>query len=89
MGTLAETGSGHGGSPPIEYDDFYGGGGGGDPEDRGASRRNSLTGIVVVMCASVMTFSAFVSAVVVRRGLGEGWRASFLCPTCFGGIPAF
>jgi len=74
MSTLAETGSGHGGPPPTEWDDFHGGGGG-DPEDRGASRRNSLTGIVVLMCASVMTFSAFVSAVIVRRGLGTGWRS--------------
>lgn len=69
----AETGSGHGGPPPTEFDDFHGGGGG-DPEDRGASRRNSLTGIVVLMCASVMTFSAFLSAVIVRRGLGTDWR---------------
>src|SRR5579862_272078 len=72
MGTLIETGSGQGGPPPTEYDDFHGGGG--DPEDRGASRRNSLTGIVVLMCASVMTFSAFLSAVIVRRGLGSDWR---------------
>jgi cytochrome c oxidase subunit 3 len=73
MGTLTETGSGQGGPPPTEWDDFHGGGGG-DPEDRGASRRNSLTGIVVLMCASAMTFSAFVSAVIVRRGLGTDWR---------------
>jgi cytochrome c oxidase subunit 3 len=73
MGLLAETGSGQGGPPPTEFDDFHGGGGG-DPEDRGASRRNSLTGIVVLMCASVMTFSAFLSAVIVRRGLGTDWR---------------
>jgi cytochrome c oxidase subunit 3 len=26
------------------------------------------------MCASVMTFSAFLSAVIVRRGLGTDWR---------------
>jgi cytochrome c oxidase subunit III len=72
MGTLAETGSGQGGPPPTEFDDFHGGGG--DPEDRGASRRNSLTGIVVLMCASVMTFCSLVSAVIVRRGLGTDWR---------------
>jgi cytochrome c oxidase subunit 3 len=78
---LAETGSGQGGPPPTEYDDFHGGGGG-DPEDRGASRRNSLTGIVVLMCASVMTFSAFLSAVIVRRGLGTDWRHLPL-PTIF------
>lgn len=74
MGTLAQTGSGHGGPPPTEFDEFHGGGSGGDPEGWGASRRSSLTGIVVLMCASVMTFCAFISAVIVRRGLGEGWR---------------
>ena len=81
MGMLAETGSGQGGPPPTEFDDFHGGGGG-DPEDRGASRRNSLTGIVVLMCASVMTFSAFLSAVIIRRGLGTDWRHVPL-PTIF------
>ena len=81
MGTLTETGSGQGGPPPKEFDDYHGGGGG-DPEDRGASRRNSLTGIVVLMCASVMTFSAFLSAVIVRRGLGNDWRHVPL-PTIF------
>src|ERR1700756_3691170 len=81
MGLLAETGSGQGGPPPTEFDDFHGGGG--DPEDRGASRRNSLTGIVVLMCASVMTFSAFLSAVIVRRGLGTDWRHLPLPPVFF------
>lgn len=73
-GTLAETGSGQGGPPPVEFDEFGGGGGGDNPEDRGQSRRNSLTGIVVLMCASVMTFCSFLSAIVVRRGLGTDWR---------------
>src|SRR5579862_5325303 len=73
MGMLAETGSGQGGPPPTEWGDFHGGGGG-DPEDRGASRRTPLTGLAVLMCASAMTFSAFVSAVIVRRGLGTDWR---------------
>lgn len=72
MGTFAEIGSGQGGPPPTEFDDFHGGGG--DPEDRGASRRNSLTGIIVLMCASIMTFASFLSAVIVRRGLGMDWR---------------
>jgi cytochrome c oxidase subunit 3 len=80
MGMQAETGSGQGGPPPTEFDDFHGGGGG-DPEDRGASRRNSLTGIVVLMCASVMTFSAFLSAVIVSRGW-QNWRHVPL-PTIF------
>jgi cytochrome c oxidase subunit 3 len=71
--TITETGSNQGGPPPNEFDDFNGGGGD-NHDDRGASRRNSLTGLIVLMCASVMTFSAFISAVVVRRGLGTDWR---------------
>lgn len=73
-GMLTETGSGQGGPPPTEFDDFGGGGSGDNPEERGSSRRNSLTGLAVLMCASVMTFCSFLSAVVVRRGLGQDWR---------------
>lgn len=36
---------------------------------RGSARSAAVIGIVVLMCASVMTFSALVSAMVVRRGL--------------------
>lgn len=42
---------------------------------RGSARSAAVIGIVVVMCASVMTFSALVSAMVVRRGLnGSDWH---------------
>src|SRR5690348_11656752 len=66
-----------GGPPPI-VPELPTGGDGGEDRDRerpipGSSRRTSITGIIVLMCASVMTFSAFVSAMVVRRGLNNDW----------------
>ena len=74
-GTLTESNIGP--PPPIDIDLPYGGGG--DPEpDRphpGNSRSASITGIVVLMCASTMTFAALVSAMVVRRGLNNDWSA--------------
>jgi len=73
--TLTE--SNIGGAPPIGPDlPPYGGGGGEDRDRRpipGNSRATSITGIVVLMCASIMTFSALVSAMVVRRGLNNDW----------------
>jgi cytochrome c oxidase subunit 3 len=66
-----------GGPPPI-LPDIPPGDGGGDDRDRdrpipGSSRQTSITGIVVLMFASIMTFSALVSAMVVRRGLNNDW----------------
>lgn len=64
-----------GGPPPISPELPFGGGGGED-RDRsvpGGSRQTSITGIIVLMCASVMTFASFVSAMVVRRGLNNDW----------------
>jgi cytochrome c oxidase subunit 3 len=64
------------GGPPPTLPHLPPGGGGGDDRDRpapGSSRQASITGIIVVMCASMMTFSAFVSAMVVRRGLNNDW----------------
>src|SRR5689334_5899152 len=46
------------------------GGGGGMP---GASRRASLTGLLVLLTASTMVFAAFTSAFWVRRGLSNDW----------------
>ncbi len=65
-----------GGPPPVLPEFPPGGGGGDDRErpDRGGSRAASITGIIVLMCASTMTFAAFVSAMVVRRGLNNDWR---------------
>ncbi len=64
-----------GGPPPIAPDLPFGGGG--EDSDRrpipGNSRATSITGIVVLICASTMTFSALVSAMVVRRGLNNDW----------------
>src|SRR6478736_3775068 len=50
--------------------DGGGGGGGGQP---GASRRASLTGLVVLLTATTMVFAAFTSAFWVRRGLSNDW----------------
>jgi cytochrome c oxidase subunit III len=60
----------HGGGLPPVAGDF---GGGGGPGGRGASRRASLTGLMVLIAASVMVFAAFTSAYVVRRGLSTDW----------------
>src|SRR6476469_1395776 len=46
------------------------GNGGGMP---GASRRASLTGLVVLLTATTMVFAAFTSAFWVRRGLSNDW----------------
>jgi cytochrome c oxidase subunit 3 len=65
------------GGPPPSIPDLPTGGGGGEDRgkpDRGSSRQASLTGIIVLMCASTMTFAALVSAMVVRRGLNNDWR---------------
>ena len=70
----AATQSNIGGPPPI-LPDLPGGGGGDDHErpEPGSSRNTSITGIIVLMCASSMTFAALVSAMVVRRGLNNDW----------------
>ena len=39
----------------------------------GASRRASLTGLLVLLTASTMVFAAFTSAFWVRRGLSNDW----------------
>ena len=71
-----QTQSNLGGPPPIVPD--LPTGGGGDDRDRkgpapGSSRQTSITGIIVLMCASIMTFASLVSAMVVRRGLSNDW----------------
>jgi cytochrome c oxidase subunit 3 len=73
----ALTQSNIGGPPPTFPDYPPGGGGGGD--DRGRNDRHnkhnaSITGILVLMCASIMTFAALVSAMMVRRGLNNDWH---------------
>jgi cytochrome c oxidase subunit 3 len=64
------------GGPPPTLPHLPPGGEGGDDRDRsspGGSRQASITGIIVLMCASTMTFAAFVSAMVIRRGLNNDW----------------
>jgi len=66
-----------GGPPPI-LPDVPPGDGGGEDRDRnrpipGSSRQTSIAGIVVLMCASIMTFGALVCAMVMRRGLHNDW----------------
>jgi cytochrome c oxidase subunit III len=60
---------GRGAPPPTE--NF--GGGDGEPGGRGAHRRASITGLMVLLAASVMMFAAFTSAFFVRRGLSNDW----------------
>jgi len=56
-------------APPREG----GFGGGGGPDGRGASRRASMTGLMVLLAATTMAFAAFTSAFVVRRGMSNDW----------------
>jgi len=58
------------GAPPPPGDTF---GGGGEPGGRGAHRRASITGLMVLLAASVMFFAAFTSAFFVRRGMSNDW----------------
>jgi len=48
-------------------------GGGGGPDGWGASRRASMTGLMVLLAATTMAFAAFTSAFVVRRGMSNDW----------------
>jgi cytochrome c oxidase subunit 3 len=58
------------GVPPA-LRDF--GGGDGDGGGRGAHRRAAVTGLLVLLAASVMLFAAFTSAFFVRRGMSNDW----------------
>lgn len=73
--TLTVQQPGSGSPPPIDQDPFRwdGDGDGTGPNERGASRKTSMIGLIVMMCASVMTFAALASAMVVRRGIGNDW----------------
>jgi len=64
--------------PAPPRGDGYGGGGG--PDGRGASRRASMTGLMVLLAATTMAFAAFTSAFVVRRGISNDWVALTLPP---------
>ncbi len=64
--------------PPRDF-----GGGGDGSEGRGASRRASMTGLMVLLAASTMVFAAFTSAYIVRRGLSDDWRPTPLPPVLY------
>jgi len=67
-----------GGPPPVDPNKPTGGGGGGDDggkPDKRASSLTSIVGVVVLMCASLMTFGAMFCAMVVRRGMSNDWHA--------------
>src|SRR5579871_3732013 len=66
-------------APPIGG----GFGGGGGPDGRGASRRASMTGLMVLLAATTMAFAAFTSAFVVRRGMSNDWVAFRLPPVLY------
>src|SRR5579862_9770072 len=58
--------------PPAPPSRGFGGGG---SDGRGASRRASMTGLMVLLAATTMAFAAFTSAFVVRRGISDDWVA--------------
>jgi cytochrome c oxidase subunit 3 len=67
----------HIGAPPPLDPDPPRGRGGGDDSDRPGRRQsstNSLTGIVVLMCASLMTFGAMFCAMLARRAMNNDWH---------------
>lgn len=63
------------GAPPDEGGFF-----GGDSGNRGASRRASLTGLMVLFAACGMFFAALTSAYFVRKGLSNDWISTPLPP---------
>lgn len=65
--------------PPIEH----GWGGGEGSDGRGASRRASFTGLIVLLVASTMVFAALTSAFVMRRGIAEDWTSLPKPPVLF------
>jgi cytochrome c oxidase subunit 3 len=70
LATLAKSTTG--GPPPIDPELPFGGDRNGDGDGVPTGTRGaSITGIFVLICASLMTFAALVSAMVVRRGLND------------------
>jgi cytochrome c oxidase subunit III len=72
MASSVTTGIWKGGNQPPG-DGGFGGGRGDGSGGRGASRRASFTGLMVLLAAVVMFFAAMTSAFIVRRGLSEDW----------------
>jgi len=69
--------------PPPPIEGGWGGDGGSNNDGRGSSRRASFTGLFVLLAASTMVFSAFTSALVVRRGLSDDWALMHKPPILF------
>jgi cytochrome c oxidase subunit 3 len=66
-----------GGPPPLEPGSPGSGGGGGDDGGKPGKRPSSVTsvvGIVVLMCASMMTFGAMFCAMIARRAMSNDWH---------------
>jgi cytochrome c oxidase subunit 3 len=55
--------------PPIER----GWGGGDGPDGRGADRRASFAGLIVLLVSTFMVFGALVTAFVARRDMADDW----------------
>jgi cytochrome c oxidase subunit III len=70
------------GPPPPPFEHGWGGGDG-SPEGRGASRRASFTGLIVLLVATTMVFAALTSAFVMRRGIAEDWTSLPKPPVLF------
>ena len=64
-----------GGGPLPPRGDRPGGGGGGDGWDPHSAVQRYKLGVWIGIGGIVMLFAAFTSAMVVRSGLGEDWRA--------------
>jgi cytochrome c oxidase subunit III len=58
----------HGPPPPTDR-----GWGGGDPDGRGAGRRTSFIGLVILLVSTFVVFSALLIAFLARRAMGDDW----------------
>ena len=63
-----------GGPPPVLPDLPPFGGDNREEPGHGSVRSASLIGIIVLMCASTMTFGALVAAMMLRRSMNNDWH---------------
>jgi cytochrome c oxidase subunit III len=59
----------HGPPPPTDR----GWGGGDGPDGRGAGRRTSFIGLVILLVSTFIVFSALLIAFLARRAMGDDW----------------
>ncbi len=64
-----------GGPPPLLPVLPSGGGDNPEPPGHGATRSVSMIGMIVLMCASTMTFGALIAAMILRRSLNNDWHS--------------